>query len=277
MLDRHYPHMYEKACTLVLYFAMSSMQGYWGINMNNQANEQDKRRGLTFDAIVNSKDVEQALFLICEQYPIGHSTYHLAQTIALEQNVDAPFVRTTYPANWVARYLLKDYVKIDPVLKEGMMRALPYDWSEIEPSKEAIELLIDFQSHGLGAGGYSIPITDKVGRRALFSLNSLPEEENWGEIVEQFKEDWIELGQVLHKKAIQELYGDVDPAPTLSPRELETLHWTALGKDYKDIAIILDVSEHTIRTYMRTARLKLNCSSMTQAVAKASKLRLINP
>ncbi|MBO6917511.1 MAG: LuxR family transcriptional regulator [Rhizobiaceae bacterium] len=245
--------------------------------MNSGANDQDTQRKHAFDAIVDAKDVEHALNLICELYPIGHCTYHLAQTMASQQNVDSPFVRTTYPSEGVARYLLKDYVKIDPILKEGMLRALPYAWSEIEPDEEAIELLIDFQSHGLGAGGYSIPIADKVGRRALFSLNALAGENSWDEIVDQYKEDWIELGQVLHKKAIKELYGDVDPAPTLSPRELETLHWTALGKDYKDIAIILDVSEHTIRTYMRTARLKLNCSSMTQAVAKASKLRLINP
>ncbi|MEP2981562.1 MAG: LuxR family transcriptional regulator [Lentilitoribacter sp.] len=245
--------------------------------MDDKANENDKRRGKAFDAIVGAKDVEKALYLIRDHYPVGHCTYHLAQTITIEQNVDAPFVRTTYPSDWVARYLLKDYVKIDPVLKEGMLRALPFDWSEIEPDKDAIELLVEFQSHGLGAGGYSIPITDKVGRRALFSLNSHKNEDAWDSIVEQFKEDWLELSQTLHKKAINELYGDVDPAPVLSRRELQTLHWTAMGKDYKDIAIILDVSEHTVRTYMRTARFKLNCSTMAQAVAKATKLRLINP
>ncbi len=253
------------------------MYGYRNATMNNNPNKQEKRRKEVFNAIVGARDVEQALYLICDQYPVEHCTYHFAQTIVSEQNVDAPFVRTTYPSEWVARYLLKDYVKVDPIIKEGMLRALPFDWSEIEPSKEAIELLVEFQSHGLGANGYSIPLTDKNRRRALFSLNASPGEDAWVEIVEQFKEDWIELAQVLHKKAIYELYGDVDPTPTLSPRELETLHWTALGKDYKDIAIILNVSEHTVRTYMRTARMKLNCSSMAQAVAKAGKLRLITP
>lgn len=230
-----------------------------------------------FRSIKDATDVELAVTRLRDGFGLGHVTYHLAQTVAGELNVDSPYVRTTYPASWISRYLMKGYVKVDPVIKEGLLRTLPFNWSEIEPTPAAIEMLIDFQSHGLGSGGYSIPILDKVGRRALLSLNARPDEENWDARVARFRQDWAELAHVLHKKAILEQYGDVDPAPVLSPRELETLHWTARGKDYKEIAIIVDVSEHTIRTYMRSARFKLDCSNLTQAVAKAVKLRLINP
>ncbi len=230
-----------------------------------------------FASIKGAKDVETAIQRFKDGYGLGHVTYHLAQTVPGELQIDAPYVRTTYPSTWVARYLMKDYVRIDPVVKEGLLRSLPFDWSEIEPGEDAIAMLIDFQSHGLGAGGYSIPILDKVGRRALLSLNARPDEENWSDLVERFTPDWVELAHVLHKKAIFEQFGDDDPAPVLSPRELETLYWTAQGKDYKDIALIMGISEHTIRTYMRSARFKLDCGNMSQAVAKATKLRLINP
>ena len=60
-------------------------------------------------------------------------------------------------------------------------------------------------------------------------------------------------------------------------RVAETLYWTAQGKDYKEIAIIVGISDHTVRTYMRSARYKLDCANLSQAVAKAIKLRLINP
>jgi DNA-binding CsgD family transcriptional regulator len=86
----------------------------------------------------------------------------------------------------------------------------------------------------------------------------------------------MDLAHVLHKKAIIELFGDEDPVPILSPRELETLHWSAQGKDYKEISAIIGISEHTVRTYMRSARYKLNCANMSQAVAKALKLNLID-
>lgn len=246
-----------------------------GLTENNKI--KDLNRAQTFDAINGSETVESALHVIKENYPVEHVTYHLGQAATLDGKLDAPFVKTTYPAEWIARYLMKDYVKIDPILNEGLERSLPFDWASITPDERAIELLMDFQAHGLGANGYSIPLTDKVGRRALFSLNSAPEVQDWNAIVRANQEDWIELGQLLHKKAIREIFGDVDPIPALSPREIETLLWVARGKDHKAIGIILGVSEHTVRVYMRTARLKLDCSSMSQAVAKAGKYRLINP
>lgn len=268
--------MYEVGCSHTVSPVNSAFA--WGpMQMTNPPNNDEQLYEDVFQSIKDANDVESAVQKLRDGYGLGHVTYHLAQTVAGELQVDAPYVRTTYPPVWVARYLMKGYVHVDPVIKEGLLRSLPFDWSEIEPNEAAITMLMDFQSHGLGAGGYSIPILDKVGRRALLSLNSKPAEANWEAIVIQFKLDWIELAHVLHKKAIFEQFGDDDPAPILSPRELETLHWTAQGKDYKDIALIMGISEHTIRTYMRSARFKLDCGNMSQAVAKAIKLRLINP
>ena len=82
---------------------------------------------------------------------------------------------------------------------------------------------------------------------------------------------------VIHRKAIYELHGENDPVPTLSPREIECLHWTALGKDYKDIAVILGISEHTTRDYLKTARFKLGCATISAAASRAVQLRIINP
>jgi DNA-binding CsgD family transcriptional regulator len=45
-----------------------------------------------------------------------------------------------------------------------------------------------------------------------------------------------------------------------------------------DSAIIenaLGISEHTVRSYMRSVRFKLDCANLSQAVAKAMMLRLI--
>ena len=229
----------------------------------------------TYDLIRAAKDVEAAVFIVRDQYKVANVTYHLAQTVS--GNVDAPFVRTTYPDKWVSRYLLRDYVKIDPVVKEGFARQLPFDWSEIEPSPAAYELLMDAIGHGLGPGGYSIPVTDRSGRRALVSLNTMEPGEAWSAAVSANREDWMELAQLIHRKALFELHGSHDPAPALGPRELECLFWTSQGKDYKDIAGILGISEHTTRGYLKSARFKLDCANLSQAVTKAIKLRMINP
>jgi DNA-binding CsgD family transcriptional regulator len=226
--------------------------------------------------IESFNSVEQALHCICELYPVGHATYHMLQTVVLDQYVDAPYVKTTYPDKWVARYILKDYIKVDPIVRAGALRSLPFDWSSINPRQDATQMLEDYHSHDLGPFGYSIPITDKKGRRALFSVNSMPTEQLWNELTSRYLKDWLELARILHQKAIFELYGNADPAPSLSKRQIETLNLSAAGLDHKQIAKELNISEHTVRNYQQSLRHKLGATSMTQAVAIASQLKIIS-
>jgi len=228
-----------------------------------------------FKLIEASANVDKAIHLFKEKYGVANVTYHLAQTIS--GNVDAPFVRTTYRDEWVARYLLRDYVKIDPIVKEGFARQLPFDWSEVEVSPAAYELMVDAIQHGVGPAGYSIPVTDRHGRRALFSINSAVAGDDWNRVVQEHRENWAELANLIHRKAIYELHGENDPLPQLGRRELECLTWTARGKEAKEIARLLDLSEHTTKAYLKSARHKLVCSTIAEAVTKAIKLRMINP
>lgn len=210
-----------------------------------------------------------------DHYGLSNVTYHLAQTIV--GKIDSPFVRTTYPDQWVARYLLKGYVGVDPVIREGFARSLPFDWSEIDTSSSDEPFLSDAAGHGIGNRGYSIPITDKAKRRALVSVNSTLPEFRWRSLAARCVDEWVELAQLIHRIAIAELYGERDPVPALSRREIECLHWTALGKDHRDIALILSLSEHTVRDYTKSARLKLGCATLSAAVTRANYLRIISP
>lgn len=218
--------------------------------------------------------VQDALQIFHLAYGVDFSTYHLAFTMV--DIVDTPYVRTTYNAAWISRYLLRDYVKVDPVLREGLIRQLPFDWREVDVPPAAHEFLLEAQDHGIGANGYSIPIIDKS-RRALVSLNSRKPGDDWSSAVAQYREEWLGLAFLIHHKAIFELYGKHDPVPRLSVRELECLHWSALGKDSIDIAVILKLSEHTTRAYIKSARNKLGGGSITYTIARAMQLRLIHP
>jgi hypothetical protein len=42
-----------------------------------------------------------------------------------------PYIRLTYPASWIARYVKMAYGDVDPVLREGFRRALPFEWHEL--------------------------------------------------------------------------------------------------------------------------------------------------
>jgi DNA-binding CsgD family transcriptional regulator len=220
-------------------------------------------------------DTQSAVSGIRDIYGFDNVTYHLAQTIS--GNVDAPFVKSTYPDAWVSRYLLRGYVRIDPVVREGFQRRLPFDWREIMLTEQAGDFMEDAKAHGLGGNGYSIPVLDRAARHALLSFNSSLSDDEWSEFIAANAADLAELAHRVHKKAIDELYGPTDPVPALGPRELECLTWAAHGKDSKTIAMLLGISDHTARNYLKSARFKLDCANIAQAVTKAIKLRLIVP
>lgn len=121
--------------------------------------DQSSRLHLAYSEIDACDDVASALAIFQRSYRIDHVTYHLSQTTA--SLVDAPFVRTTYNEAWVARYLLRGNVLVDPIVGEGFLRQLPFDWREVEATEAAQEFLLDAIRHGIGRNGFSIPVADK--------------------------------------------------------------------------------------------------------------------
>lgn len=61
----------------------------------------------------------------------------------------------------------------------------------------------------------------------------------------------------------------------LSQREKEVLEWLVKGYSYKMIATACAISFDTVRTHIRNIYHKLHVASMTEAVAKAIKERLV--
>jgi DNA-binding NarL/FixJ family response regulator len=63
----------------------------------------------------------------------------------------------------------------------------------------------------------------------------------------------------------------------LNDRELECLAWSGRGKTSQEIATILGLSKRTVNFHIENACRKLNVSTRTEAVVKATSGRLINP
>ncbi len=61
----------------------------------------------------------------------------------------------------------------------------------------------------------------------------------------------------------------------LSPREKEVLEWLVKGYSYKMIAASCAISFDTVRTHIRNIYHKLHVASMSEAVAKAIRERLV--
>ena len=233
----------------------------------------DRQSSQILNDILTSGSVQSSIEIIARRYGIEYVTFHMISTIST--GIDNPFVRTTYPAQWVSHYLLNNFVNCDPILRKARKSNTPFCWDEIEPNSAETRLFRKAQEFGLGAQGFSIPSSDPLGRKSVMSLNSAMSDSDWSTLIAHHRDDLLGLATDVHLQAVAEAYAEQDDLPKLSPREYECLRWTSEGKTYSEIAIILDLSEHTVRSYLRVVRLKLDSVSLAQAVGRASRIGLI--
>jgi LuxR family transcriptional regulator, quorum-sensing system regulator CinR len=230
----------------------------------------DEKRLLEACAIIEgTPELEATITKLRDLLNVDHLVYHSSK-LGASPSVD-PYIRLTYPASWIKRYLQMGYVDIDPVVREGFLHTLPFDWSELKIQSAAeASFLTDALAHGVGPRGFSIPVRSKYGHRALFSISFSRSEKEWMNFLESTRSTLIEIANRVHRRVIDEVFGE--DRPHLTAREVECLHWIARGKDTSEIAIILDISPHTARFYLKSARHKLDSVTSAQAVTKAVKL-----
>ena len=225
------------------------------------------------DKIVETNSTIDALRVVEGSYDHDFTTLHLVTNPT--EKFDNPFVRTTYPKEWVAEYLLNNYLAIDPVFEHILQHGESIGWHELRQTSKSLHLYKAAAEFGIGQSGYSFVYEDKRGRRSVFSLNSRMEPKVWVRYIEPLIDDFETILPTLHVKAVAEAIAEVEGAPQLTARERECLNFSSKGKSYSEIAIILSLSEHTVRSYLKVARIKLDCVTIAQAVAKAVRMRII--
>src|ERR1700704_6470343 len=132
-----------------------------------------------FSIIESPLEMDAVIARLRDFLEIDHLVYHSSK-MGASPSVE-PYIRLTYPAAWIKRYLQMGYVDVDPVVREGFLRTLPFDWSELKIQTVAeASFLTDAFTHGVGPRGFSIPVRGRNGHRALFSISSSRSETEWG-------------------------------------------------------------------------------------------------
>jgi len=177
----------------------------------------------------------------------------------------------TYDPVWVQRYVEKDYLRIDPVVIGCFQRFHPVDWKRLDwTSKAARALRLDAVEHGVGNQGFTVPIRGPNGQFALFTLSHTTDDADWEDFTKENQREILLMAHYLNQKALEIAGGrNAEPARPLSPREVDTLTYLAMGYGRGQIADMLSISEHTLRAYIESARFKLAAANTTHAVARA--------
>jgi LuxR family transcriptional regulator, quorum-sensing system regulator CinR len=155
-----------------------------------------------FAIVSEEPDTEVVVSKLRDLLNVDHVVYVLLKPDA------APYVRLTYPAAWVLRYLQQGYTTIDPISREGGQRILPFDWSEIsiKDTKQA-SFLQDARSHGIGPHGYSIPL-DERGYKGLFSISFSRSEHEWTHFLQTAENTLVHVAARLHRRVVGEVFGE---------------------------------------------------------------------
>jgi DNA-binding NarL/FixJ family response regulator len=87
----------------------------------------------------------------------------------------------------------------------------------------------------------------------------------------------VAAGLLVFDSALMPQRSDDDPlAEALTPREGEVLRLLAEGSSNREIAVRLNISEHTIKFHIRSILGKLGAASRTEAVARGLRSGLID-
>jgi DNA-binding CsgD family transcriptional regulator len=217
----------------------------------------------------NEQDLEETLKAIALDIGVNHIAY---MRFAPDKSSDASLLTgtVTYSFQWQTRYFLKQYVLIDPVISHGSKAVLPFDWDDLahddDPAVQAF--FADALTHDVGLNGLSIPVRNRRGVYSLVSYTSNHSKPEW----QEFKKGnmiKLQLISVLIDSAASVNLKLSSPPVKLSKREEQCLIWAARGKTYQDISDILNISFGSVKSYLDTARHKLNCANLTHAVGVA--------
>lgn len=220
-------------------------------------------------------DIGDFIGEFCNEGLISNATFHMVTNT--NNSLAIPFVKTTYPPDWVNYYLLNNLMSIDPIVRRALDAELPFFWADVALSHAEKQMMSEARDHGLSSIGYTVPTFDVGPYRGLFSIVSEidADEDDWRRTILTHAEEIERIANSLHGVARLEIDPYDGYSVNLSKREIECLVHIAAGKTHTDLAAILGLSEHTVRSYCRTLRLKLNCSTLAQAVAKACSMGII--
>ena len=229
-------------------------------------------RAVTLEAILErleqAADLEELHGLVHalrDHFGVAHAIYHWVSSDGHQYGCG------TYPKEWAIRYVVEDYVRVDPVVVGCFQRFHPVDWKRLDwSSKAARAFRADAIAHGVGNQGFSIPVRGPNGQFAMFTVSDTAEDEEWFAFTRENQRHLILIAHYFNQKALELQQGRAAESPrALSPREIDALTFLAMGYGRGQVADMLSISEHTLRAYIESARFKMGALNTTHAVARA--------
>ena len=210
--------------------------------------------------------IEELLEIIALEIDIKHIAY-----MRFVSHSDRRITNTivTYPIAWQSLYYEKKYLNIDPVVAYAGKSFIPFDWDDLRTSDPSvIAFFNDATAYDIGRNGISFPIRNRSGGFSLVSFTSDHSKDDWIAYKKKNMSALLSMASLINSAASYTRKAPMFPAK-LSQTERDCLTLFAKGTNESDIAEAMQISVAEVRLYLDTARHKLACVSLAQAVAVA--------
>lgn len=212
-------------------------------------------------------------------YGLKHVAY--ITTDHVSRRTREPVYAGTYCPEWQEYYRNSEAERFDPAIRRGLVEIMPFEWGVIRnPDSDQKKFMGRVHDFRLGNSGFSIPIRDRHGARALVTMTTEFRGRNWRKFSHEYRSELVNLSYYLHERlSPRSKLGQQDclNAPRLTPRETEVLQWTAQGKTANEIGKIFGISRRVVDFHIDNSKRKLNTATKPHATAKATSLGLILP
>lgn len=199
-----------------------------------------------------------------EAYPLSGVVY-LALNIPIGSGVASRFVHCVYGDAWARHATSGERVNVERLGLTPLFLDTRDESGNMQPSPETCGREL------------SIALTGYHGESAALIINACESMSDWPARRPTISREFRALGQYFHQHMLRIFGRNDEKAIIVSAREIDCLKWMAAGKTAWEVSTILGISERTVRFHLNAAREKLQCTTTTQAVAKAVSQHLFVP
>ncbi len=204
-----------------------------------------------------------------------------AYSVINKRHFETPVIYSNYPQEWIEKYIRMTLYKHDPVILIATKRIMPFPWSDNAQSfdqKEGNDIFSSSKKYNISSG-YTFPLHDHENNLATLSLYIEDDGGLLQQCVDEHKTNMQLLLLSIHEKyllARVQYYKEQRKIieKRLTAREIEALRWASIGKTYSEIAIIMGITESTVKFHIGNLIVKLDVVNAKHAIKKASDLRL---
>ncbi|AEA65567.1 autoinducer binding domain-containing protein [Burkholderia gladioli] len=183
-------------------------------------------------------------------------------------------LQSDYPEAWKERYIRHNYFAVDPTVQHGLTQSLPLTW-QADGQTESTEFWEEAAHHGLRYG-WCMPACCQNGTIGLVTMARSDEPIEERELLcKEYRMLW--LASAVNSAMNAHLLAQSAPEyeVELTCREREALKWSAAGKTYVEIGMIMSVDDRTVKFHLVNTMRKLNAMNKTEAAVKAAMLGLL--